>query len=98
MQQILSLSQCDKNFIREVPAELNDYINFKLQLFVPQAMRLLAIDHNLANVINCFASTKNKEIFFPLDSCKSFSKNGRGNFLEELLQQNYIFEVGIYDI
>lgn len=65
MQQILSLSQCDKNFIREVPAELNDYINFKLQLFVPQAMRLLAIDHNLANVINCFASTKNNEIFFP---------------------------------
>jgi hypothetical protein len=64
MEQILSLSQNEKNFTQPPPVELSNYVEFKFKQFVPQALKLLSLDPHLAHIHAKISPKMEEELFW----------------------------------
>lgn len=62
MEQVLSLSNYEKNFT--VKAANSEQVHFSFQHFVPVAMKLLQVDSNLARIHSKLSPKMNEEVFW----------------------------------
>lgn len=64
MTDILQLSPCENNFTVCPPTKIVECCRFDFQYYIPQAMKLLSLDQNLAHIHAKLSPKMNEELFW----------------------------------